>query len=40
MIEKANSIFSKNNIDIQIVDKGITHEDLLVICNLGQNLEK
>lgn len=40
MIERANSIFAKNSIDIQIPEKGISHSDLLVICNLGQNLEK
>lgn len=38
MIERANSIFAKNSIDIQIPDKGLAHEDLLVIYNLGQNL--
>lgn len=40
MIERANNIFAKNSIDIQIPDKGIAHGDLLVIYNLGQNLEK
>lgn len=40
MIERANSIFAKNSIDIQIPDKGLAHGDLLVIYNLGQNLEK
>lgn len=40
MIERANSIFAKNSIDIQIPDKGLAHEDLLVIYNLGQNLQK
>lgn len=38
MIEKANNIFSKNNMDIQISEKGLSHEELLVICNLGQTL--
>ena len=38
MIERANSIFAKNSIDIQIPDKGLAHGDLLVIYNLGQNL--
>jgi hypothetical protein len=38
MIERANSIFAKNSIDIQIPEKGLAHEDLLVIYNLGQNL--
>jgi hypothetical protein len=40
MIERANNIFAKNSIDIQIPDKGLAHSDLLVIYNLGQNLEK
>lgn len=38
MINKANDIFSKNNIDIQLPEVGLSHEDLLVICSLGQNL--
>ena len=38
MIEKANNIFAKNAIDIQIPEKGLMHSDLLVIYNLGQNL--
>lgn len=40
MIEKANDIFAKNDINIQIPEKGLAHEDLLVIYNLSQNLEK
>jgi ribosomal protein L22 len=40
MIEKVNDIFSKNKIKIAVSEKGLSHEDLLVIHNIGQNLEK
>jgi hypothetical protein len=40
MIERANDIFSKNDISIQIPEKGISHSDFLAIYNMGQTLEK
>jgi hypothetical protein len=40
MIDRANDIFSKNDINIQISDQGLTHSDFLVIYNMGQTLEK
>jgi len=40
MMGKANLIFAKNDINIQIPEKGLSHGDLLVIYNLSQNLEK
>jgi hypothetical protein len=38
MVEKANEIFAKNDINMQIPEKGLAHGDLLVIYNLSQNL--
>ena len=38
MIEKANNIFEDFDIGIKVPDSGISHEDLLVIHNLGKNL--
>jgi hypothetical protein len=40
MIDKTNTIFSENKIDIQLPKNGLSHEDFLVIHSLGQNLEK
>lgn len=37
-MERASEIFAKNDINIEIPEKGLTHGDFLVICNLGQNL--
>lgn len=38
MIDRANGIFAKNDINIKVPEKGLSHSDLLVIYNLGQNL--
>lgn len=40
MIDRTNTIFSENNIDIQLPASGLSHEDLLVIHNFGKNIEK
>lgn len=40
MIKRTNKIFSDHNIGINIPEKGLSHEDLLVIYSLGKNLQK